>query len=121
MTVRDLVPILERHARSPRTFFLYWSGISEIGNDNGDVVYVGHLRLVEELFPYRGRSFLSPNFWWDEAKSWFIATQTDAMSTYLGGSAALVREVCASPNFEAFEVSTDDPFDDCWMALPDTY
>lgn len=118
MTVHHLVPILARHASSPQTFFLFWAGLSEIENHNGDVIYVGNVRLVEQFFPYQRRYFLSPSYWWNESESWFIATQTDATSTYLGGSVALIREVCTSADLEAFEVSADDLVDD-WTAVRD--
>lgn len=35
----------------------------------------------------------SPNLWWPDDRSWCVATEIDLTSTYLGGSAALVRDL----------------------------
>ncbi len=51
-----------------------------------------------------------PNLWWPDDRAWFVATEIDLVSTYVGGSAELVRAIVASPNLEAFEVAADGPY-----------
>jgi hypothetical protein len=51
----------------------------------------------------------SPNLFWPDDRSWCVATEIDLDSSYLGGSAALVRDVLADDRLEAVPVSVDDP------------
>ncbi len=49
----------------------------------------------------------SPHLWWPEDRTWCVATEIDLDSTVVAGSAALVAEVLAAPDLEAFEVTAD--------------
>jgi len=51
-----------------------------------------------------------PNLWWPNDRAWFVATEIDLVSTYVGGRADLVRAIVASPDLEAFEVAADGPY-----------
>lgn len=51
----------------------------------------------------------SPNLFWPGDRAWCVATEIDLDSSYLGGSAALVRDVLADGRLEAVPVSVDDP------------
>lgn len=42
----------------------------------------------------------SPNAWWPADRAWFVATDLDLVTTYVGGSAALVAELLAAPGLE---------------------
>ena len=51
-----------------------------------------------------------PNLWWPTDRAWFVASEIDLVSTYVGGNAELVRTIVASPDLEAFEVAADGPY-----------
>jgi len=150
-----LVPLLERHARTPeRCWFLLWSGygfLRETGSWqltraetdrraemrerrgaraaarrdarfferfarvellgrrrtyfllSGAVGDAARFRFLRHLFG----SFQSPNLWWPDDRAWFIHTEIDGYSTYLGGSQALVDELVGSQALESLEVEAD--------------
>ena len=49
-----------------------------------------------------------PTLIWPADRAWFVAADTDLDSTYLGGSAALVRAVITHPDLESWPVGTSD-------------
>ena len=51
----------------------------------------------------------SPSLFWPDDRAWLVATDVDLDSTYLGGSAALVRDLLADGRLEAVPVSVTDP------------
>jgi hypothetical protein len=52
----------------------------------------------------------SPNLWWPDDRSWFVATEIDFGSTYVGGGRELIGRVLAHPALEALPArSSDDP------------
>jgi hypothetical protein len=51
--------------------------------------------------------FQSPALWWPDDRSWFVHTEIDAVSTYLGGSQALVDSLVGQQVLESFEVEKD--------------
>jgi hypothetical protein len=51
----------------------------------------------------------SANLWWPADRAWCVATDVDLMSTYVGGSAACLAELAASPELEVMAASPDDP------------
>jgi hypothetical protein len=51
--------------------------------------------------------FQSPSLWWPEDRSWFVHTEVDGMSTYLGGSRAVVDRLVGEQVLESFEVQAD--------------
>ena len=58
-------------------------------------------------FYLQGRRFQSPALWWPDDRSWFVHTEIDASSTYVGGSEALVSRLVDEQILESFEVSED--------------
>ena len=60
--------------------------------------------------------FQSPNLWWPEDRSWFIASEIDLLWTYVAGSRGLVDELLADPKIEALESSPDERLD---LTLPE--
>ncbi len=60
------------------------------------------------------RDHQPPNLWWPADRSWFVGTEIDAAATYVGGSDALARAVCADPTLRASRVAPSDRmlFDD---------
>jgi hypothetical protein len=51
--------------------------------------------------------FQSPTLWWPEDRAWFVHTEIDAMSTYLGGSRALIDRLVGEQVLESFEIQPD--------------
>lgn len=51
----------------------------------------------------------SPNLFWPDDRAWCAATEVDLDSTYLGGPAALVRDLLADQRLEALPASVADP------------
>jgi hypothetical protein len=60
------------------------------------------------------RDHQPPNLWWPADRSWFVGTEIDVAATYVGGSDALARAVCADPTLRASRVAPSDRmlFDD---------
>lgn len=50
----------------------------------------------------------SPNLWWPDDRAWCVATDIDLDSTYVGGSAALIRDLLGDRRFEALDVTASD-------------
>jgi hypothetical protein len=53
----------------------------------------------------------SPSMWWPADRAWFVATEVDGFSTYVGGSRAAVAAVLDSSELEAIEVTPRTPMD----------
>jgi hypothetical protein len=52
-----------------------------------------------------------PTFVWPSDRAWFMATDIDSVSTYVGGSAELAAQLRDDELLEAMPVSLDDPYD----------
>jgi hypothetical protein len=60
---------------------------------------------------WQGKSWFepeSPNLWWPDDRAWCVATEIDLDSTYVGGSATMIRELLSDSRFEALEVRAAD-------------
>jgi hypothetical protein len=53
--------------------------------------------------------FQSPTLWWPDDRSWFVHTEIDAMSTYIGGSHEMIDSLVGQQILEPFEVEEDTP------------
>lgn len=49
----------------------------------------------------------SANLWWPADRAWFVATDIDLMTTYVGGSAACIAALLATGGLEAAQVPAD--------------
>ena len=49
----------------------------------------------------------SANLWWPDDRAWFVATNVDLMSTYVGGSAACIADLLAADGLEVAAVAAD--------------
>lgn len=49
----------------------------------------------------------SANLWWPEDRAWFVATDIDLMTTYVGGSAACIADLVSAAGLEAAVVPVD--------------
>jgi hypothetical protein len=51
-----------------------------------------------------------PTFWWPTDHAWFVTTDIDASSTYVGGSHELIETILDDPSLEVFPANLDDPY-----------
>jgi hypothetical protein len=51
----------------------------------------------------------APALWWPEDRAWFVQTEIDGTSTYLGGSRTMVGRLVGDQILESFEVNPGDP------------
>jgi hypothetical protein len=49
----------------------------------------------------------SANLWWPDDRAWFVATNIDLMTTYVGGSAACIADLLAADGLEVAAVPAD--------------
>jgi hypothetical protein len=72
----------------------------------GDCARIGRWVHEKAFFPQ------SPNFIWSADHAWCVATDIDDDSTFIGGSAALIEELCASNVLEVLPIAPDAPYED---------
>jgi hypothetical protein len=53
----------------------------------------------------------SPSMWWPADRAWFVATEVDGYSTYVGGSRVAIAAVLASPGLETVEATAETAMD----------
>ena len=53
----------------------------------------------------------SAHLWWPADRAWYVATDIDLMSTYVGGSAACIADLLVTPGVEAAPVTPKDGVD----------
>src|SRR3954451_15959459 len=51
----------------------------------------------------------SPNLWWPNDREWFVSTEVDGLSTYVGGRASMIDALMASSKIEAVPATLDSP------------
>lgn len=61
---------------------------------------------IEESF--WADSWISPSMWWPDDRSWFVSTEIDLPSSYLGGTSDCVASVLAAANIEAMRAQCSD-------------
>lgn len=75
------------------------------------LVRQGHLDLalaVGRSTASRGFSTERPSILWPADRAWFVASDPDLDSTYLGGSSALIEALLTHPDLEAWRATADD-------------
>jgi hypothetical protein len=50
----------------------------------------------------------SANLWWPADQAWCVVTDIDLMSSYVGGSAACIAELMATPGLEVVPAAPGD-------------
>ena len=114
-----LAGILGRHTSTPDgCWFAAWEGSGGAAwpSEDGPMLampqramglFAGPLTAVTTSLDHPPFEQLA-SLWWPDDRAWCVATDTDLMSTYLGGSLACVTAVVASVDLEAALVSVDD-------------
>ena len=116
--------MLAVHTRTPEDCFIGvwegygWPGEAWAGSDVLDLenrsylVRRGPLALALEVswrpFPDQ-RRVTPPSLVWPADRAWFVASDTDLDSTYLGGSAALIEALLEHRGLEVWPVAPTDP------------
>jgi hypothetical protein len=111
-----LIDVLARHTATPEEiWFALWDGHLDTGDlpllpvgNRCFLLVRGPLRLAAANFvPEPAEQ--SANLWWPADRSWCVGTDTDLMSTYVGGSAATVAALLAADGLEACPAEPTDP------------
>jgi hypothetical protein len=55
---------------------------------------------------------ISPHFFWPADHAWCVATEVDYDSTFIGGTQALIDDLCASAELEVLQIEPDAPAQD---------
>ncbi|MFF8382298.1 hypothetical protein [Streptomyces kanasensis] len=115
---RALIPVLARHTGTPdHCWYGLWNGYGRWDFDHlpfferpcRDEVLLGGT-LADAVSPTDLEAFAElPDLWWPQDRAWCLGGDVDLVSTYVGGSEALVAEVLAAPGLEAHRVDPGDP------------
>jgi len=107
--------VLAQHTATLRQcWFALWDGYGDLqtGHNRDNVRGPARLRLPARTYLlYSGplsviaefatpESPHSPTLWWPQDRAWFVGSDPDLDSTYLGGSAPAVQDLLAEPGLE---------------------
>ena len=76
------------------------------------LVFHGPLEAVGDVgWTAPGGQFMpeSPSVIWPADRAWYVATDVDQDSTYVGGSRGLILALMADPRLEVWQVAPTDP------------
>jgi hypothetical protein len=115
----DLCSVLARHTGTPgRCWFAVWEGWGclAFGEDAAPAFEIPNRRLLLLTGPITAvrtslceeSYFQSPTMWWPQDRAWYVQTEVDAMSTYVGGARKCIAELTAHQNLEAMTVEPSD-------------
>ncbi len=103
---RALCRQLRPHTASPTVFVGFWEGFAHV--EDGSRLALAQRRYalaeldIDDLDQARGLvPGFSPNLVWPADRCWFVNTDIDAASTYIGGPAAAVADVLGCADLEA--------------------
>ncbi len=110
-----MAAVLRRHTRTPEDCFLGVCadfGFLPAGTPTGVVsarryaflrgpVELASENMAEEPWEQ------SASLWWPADRAWFVATDIDLVTTYVGGSAACIADLLAEPGLETAAASPD--------------
>jgi hypothetical protein len=107
--------------------FLLWEGdglLHELGEKEPERVtlredagrryflFQGPVRSLMNL-RFLSTFLVPPNFWWPQDRSWFVGSEVDGRSTYVGGSAETIERLISLEGFEVVPAEPDDPWEGC--------
>jgi hypothetical protein len=81
---------------------------NQLGWRSGELLRGAHPELDLDPDDFEPQS---PNLFWPQDRSWFVATEIDLDSTYVGGSQRLVRELLGDCRLEAWPAQLGDRID----------
>jgi hypothetical protein len=80
----------------------------ELGSRHGELLSAAYPELDFDPEDFEPQS---PNLFWPQDRSWFVATEIDLDSTYVGGSQRLVKELLDDSRFESWPARLGDRID----------
>jgi hypothetical protein len=120
--VEPVVDLLARHtATRDRCHYGFWhgyAGFPESWRSAPELVLPGRRYYlftgslgdaIGVKDPQQHDGYWRPALWWPDDRAWFLGSDTDLPTTYVGGSAALVADLVAS-SLEVHEVSPETDF-----------
>jgi hypothetical protein len=128
-TVDAVIDVLARHTASPeRCLFGLWEGwgwIDWMADDlraaarlevpnRAYLLFEGPLEAVDQIAwrfnrdPDQALTRGAPNLIWPADRSWFVASEVDLDSTFVGGSKSLIDDLLADSRLEAWPASPAD-------------
>ncbi|MGU3435921.1 hypothetical protein ACNHUS_23225 [Actinomycetes bacterium M1A6_2h] len=115
MTLDALTAVLSTHSGTRQCSFAIWEGntaLDEIRSWPTRLTIGGYgYFVVCDDISVAGQTLLGiqPSFWWPKDRSWCVASNSDLLSTYVGGTGDCIDAVLAHPDLEAFPVTATDP------------
>jgi hypothetical protein len=122
-----LAAILAEATSTPGTvWLLVWSGYGALEAVPRDAVVEVSRSLAgsgrtylpfrgsfeEDAEPRDGPAFgAAPSLWWPADRAWFVATEIDSSSTYVGGTDGLIDRLLSDIQLEVLPADLDDPYD----------
>lgn len=124
-TLAALCDLLASHTATPDLcYFGVWEGYGWVPQEarppahlelpeRTHLMFRGPLGSVQEIGSHLGGFFRqeSPSLMFPSDRSWFVATEVDLDSTYVGGSRELIGAILEDERLEAWPVSPTDPID----------
>lgn len=112
--VSRLVPVLRTHTATPDDCFVGVDASVVVAPDEAPRVTLdgtsGEVHVVRGGIDLAAANVVaepfdqSPSVWWPADRSWYVATNLDLVTTYVGGSAACIAALLAEKTIEAAEV-----------------
>jgi hypothetical protein len=99
----------KRRAERERAILEAIPKASIMGGMRECLVFTGSIDAIPRL-EIGGMSH-TPNWWWPDDRAWIVVSELDAPSTYVGGSAELVRAIFDEPKLEAVPSDPTHRFD----------
>jgi hypothetical protein len=99
----------ERRAERERSILEAIPKASIMGGMRECLVFTGSIDAIPGL--EIGGWSRTPNWWWPDDRAWIVVSGLDAPSTYVGGSADLVRAILDEPSLEAVPSDPTHRFD----------
>jgi hypothetical protein len=96
--------------------FYFWEGLGWL-RGGAPYVYRANVLLVTGLYAFGSSGFAAPTLWAGRNQDWFVASHTDATSTYMGGSEGLVQDLLGTRVVEILPATLDSEVD-TWPAFP---
>jgi hypothetical protein len=113
---RILISVLTRHTRTPdHCWYGLWEGYGHYDWDGlpvfrtpgrDEILLAGRLDDADspahdtiEVLPEL------PDLWWPQDRAWCVGGDVDLVSTYIGGSAACIADLLATPGLEAHAIT----------------
>ncbi|WP_328396454.1 hypothetical protein OHS70_11655 [Streptomyces sp. NBC_00390] len=113
---RTLISVLSQHTRTPDCcWYGLWDGYGDHdwhdtpvfrtpGRD--EILLAGPLDDADSPARDPHEAWLeNPDLWWPQDRAWCVGGDVDLVSTYVGGSAACVAQLLATPGLEAHAVA----------------